>query len=599
MGILHRLFLALPLDRIPTSKNWKTVRVVLSSAQRPPLFCLLFTLPICTSLRSFSPHRSLCALVISFLPSPSFILPANVSLDLSRASFVDSSAESTNRRHLNSTRANTFQVSSPFKLQALKRPNASKPAYSIAIAPIFSMLFILPYAPDSNSYPHQQRALEIIQIAYYPFPSLFAMHKSLRLDNLAYLPISVRRFASPAANGSIDDLKRLITLLDEIHSEHTFAQCLPVFYANLDPGGIPTGVNVTTDEVTRAIMALDALHKLGVESKPAWQDLWTRIWPWIAFLHVHRGCLAQERDARPYLMFFLNLFCRDLDTKTLISQTDGVRSLIMEAWAFMLYTEKVDDRAFSRLSTLFPDMEVNDDKNLAELLEGAGGPIGSASIILKSIKKFVPNPRIPDGNIRDLEDVVQFLASFALCWDEESPRSISSALVSSGVVGALTAAACTIGDSHLRHSSAAGILLQSCNILRELLASHHAMRDSLRAGLLRLIIYGATIEIGRDGSSELGMTLATLRGFTVYYTVVAELEVGLRDVEHIVKAQEFQDSDFFQPWCDFVALANDRIALMKELHAKTSVSLKACDNMGVRSMLDYRQSPLILCCSVG
>ncbi|KAJ7832984.1 hypothetical protein B0H13DRAFT_2370646 [Mycena leptocephala] len=78
------------------------------------------------------------------------------------------------------------------------------------------------------------------------------MHPSLRLDNLAQLPISIRRFASEAANGSLDHLKRLLDLMERGKtSGEKSLLCLPVFYANLDPAGC---------RVTKATTPLRTAH---------------------------------------------------------------------------------------------------------------------------------------------------------------------------------------------------------------------------------------------------------------------------------------------------------------------------------------------------
>ncbi|KAF7371457.1 hypothetical protein MSAN_00782700 [Mycena sanguinolenta] len=97
------------------------------------------------------------------------------------------------------------------------------------------------------------------------------MHRSLRLDTLSLLPISIRRFAIPAANGSVDDLDHLLDLVEDDAARYT--QCLPVLYANLDPNRIPDEEHLNTDAVICANFALDTLaEKLDHMPKFTWPD---------------------------------------------------------------------------------------------------------------------------------------------------------------------------------------------------------------------------------------------------------------------------------------------------------------------------------------
>ncbi|KAJ7624245.1 hypothetical protein DFH06DRAFT_1142485 [Mycena polygramma] len=86
---------------------------------------------------------------------------------------------------------------------------------------------------------------------------------------------------SSAAKGSVEHLSRLIQVLNPIKNPETWISCLPIFYANLDPAGIPIGEEPTSPELSRAVFALGALRRIKLSRALAGADLWPRIWQWI------------------------------------------------------------------------------------------------------------------------------------------------------------------------------------------------------------------------------------------------------------------------------------------------------------------------------
>ncbi|KAJ6553296.1 hypothetical protein B0H19DRAFT_1156114 [Mycena capillaripes] len=413
------------------------------------------------------------------------------------------------------------------------------------------------------------------------------MHQWLRLENLALLPVSFRRFASAAANGSMEDFMRLTALLRKTEYSQIFTHCLPVFYANLDPAKIPTGEDVITLATTRALLALSALRKITAAEKPAWPDLWCRIWPWILFLHTYRdyfpGALS-PREPRQDLLFFIDCFRHDPETNALIGRTPGVRSLAMDAWWSLLNTKTpVDDPGFDHLCGLMYNIQADDDENLTEILEGVGGPSRLAGLILISISIFIPTTTITERNLVLLKALLVFLRSVVPEREDENEgirASVSAALVETRVVASLTVVSWMIGEAHPHHDSTAGILLDCCIILRGLLVWRRAVRNSLNAGLFRTIIYCATLTGGdSSGLTSLRELLTrTLPAATVYRTVLVELDAQFRNVALMARAEapEFQNTEFYQPWSYFVSLALGRIALVNEMD---SYNHKACDNM--------------------
>ncbi|KAJ7772376.1 hypothetical protein B0H16DRAFT_1714569 [Mycena metata] len=390
------------------------------------------------------------------------------------------------------------------------------------------------------------------------------MHPSLNLKNLELLPISVRRFATPAANGSIVDLDRLLKLLDGADAPKS-KNSLPVFYVDLDPSGIPTGEDLATDTVMLAILALKGLRAITDRDPetPAWSDLWPRIWAWIAFFDHFRESLAPPYT-KPDLYLDLLLFVMSLrripQVQPSVDQTPGLRTLVMSAWRFHIESASGMHGINSlwNLHHVLNGIPFKTPTDFAEIIAGSGGLQGLASLIVDSVKR-----------------IVQFIRQL----DVRSKELLYLPFIFGGVVGALTSAACAI-DRWDPHDT----LLRLLQVLRGLLGSHRTMREALRAGLLRVIANTIILKPHADGEFDIFQASGlqeilkrTLPGSTVYRSILAELEIRLQDIAPVIANPLFTDSDDFPAWSAFVNLAHDRIAFMKALEG--SGTLKACDNL--------------------
>ncbi|KAJ7131891.1 hypothetical protein C8R43DRAFT_956849 [Mycena crocata] len=422
------------------------------------------------------------------------------------------------------------------------------------------------------------------------------MHKFLRLDNLSLLPISVRRFASPAANGSVADFNRLLELLEDTTEDKTYTLCLPVFYANLNPARIPTDEDLSSPSVTLAIMALNGLHAIKKDHMPAGPDLWPRIWKWATFLFVYRDTLPELEDFESVgfdLLLFLACFGRDPTTSVAIYQTPSVRVSTMYAWESLLDTRNgAQHPGFNHLGRCFYTLAgmMLDGQTLAEVLEGAGGPANLASVVIRSINLFVPNPGMPlsDPTLLFLKGLVCFLSKIISVYDELSVdpadptrNTVSPALISAGVHRALTSIICTVSRPHAGYDDAPRILPQFFSVLLDLLYCPHAMSEALGAGLFEGIVFSGSLSTDhQDLSDELKTFLdTTVSVSTVHYRITAQLEQQLSEVEQIAKAPAFRNSPTYQPWSAFVVLAHERIALLNDLKSAMRISLRACDNL--------------------
>ncbi|KAJ7080232.1 hypothetical protein C8R44DRAFT_992500 [Mycena epipterygia] len=430
------------------------------------------------------------------------------------------------------------------------------------------------------------------------------MHKLLRLENISSLPLSLRPLAKLAANGSLEHLQQLLAILTQKKRDGRYTHCLPVFYANLDPAEIPTGEDLdASTAVTRASVALKALQIMNAdEAQASGPDLWPRIFAWISALHAYRGpvsSLTLGVNVCFDLLSFLQCFSNHPRTMELIEQTVGVRALVVHAWAALFESEKgADHPGFAYLCNFIHEsVQVDDPTNLAEILEAAGGPAALGSLVVKYIQLFVPSRQthVTERLLFFLDGIIAFLGNMQY---SEAGREISGALVSAGVVTALTSATCAVSGSTLTHEDIPESLLDAFEVLEGLLTvspSHRTISDALAAGLLPAIVHSSILCSTSDDikrTSLWNMVKNTLPASTVYYTVIVQLEAHILGAEAIVQTSGFNESPMFKIWDSFMVIAHGRIQLMKDLYSGQNLTSKACDNMEcgvIRPKVDFRR----------
>ncbi|KAJ7633579.1 hypothetical protein DFH06DRAFT_1222302 [Mycena polygramma] len=415
------------------------------------------------------------------------------------------------------------------------------------------------------------------------------MHQLLRLENLSSLPASLRRVAMPAARGSWTELNRLLLLLRGMESGTAWTNCLPIFYANLDPAGIPSGEDLDTPAARRAVLVMNPLRLLPPSYASVGMDLWPRVWEWTNFLHTYRDCippLRPQQDIAVDLLYVVTALINDPEIAAVMGQTTGVRAVLMRAFASLLDSEPSSgENEFAHLCTILRDfMDAHRPANLAEILDATDGPHALASLAVRYIKLFMPERRAAlttkplffyDGIVTFVSEVTEGAGDN---WD------IAGAFLSAGIVAPLTAAICALSESTVIHKGIEGPLLQCFQLLVNLFlvpGSHTAIRDAIDAGLLHAMIHASVVCDRAEELEESGLkTLITtvLPDATVYYSVLVALETQLPEVAEIAKLPGFKQSAMYDDWVYFANLAKERVKLLN--HFKSDhPSRKACDNM--------------------
>ncbi|KAJ7769906.1 hypothetical protein B0H16DRAFT_1715548 [Mycena metata] len=393
-------------------------------------------------------------------------------------------------------------------------------------------------------------------------------HRYLRLESLSILPISIRRFATPAANGSLPDLQRLVDALEGCGHEDKYTHSLPVFYSNLDPARIPNEESLTTDNVKAALLCFDGLQNIDQKQQDALSD---------DFAHQN-----VTMDA----LFFVRSFRRNEDARLLIDETVGVRALLMEAWILLLESKDPEPEQhpqFPDLAATLRDMPWDEPAHVAEVVDGCGGVEHFALRTMQTINIFVTPTisREPDTTVsvseRTLLVFKDILPFFRALTRDEIAQAFVSANVHDAVMSALVA--CTY--SRPQRPDTPGVVLHCFDVLFELVPWPHVMKSSLRIGLLGSFIYAANLPLDTHSHRMIGLRAILtkiLPALTVHPAILLELEKVLPGVEKLF-TPEIRQSWIFEHLHKFMTLAHDRIELLNQL--RSNAPLRACDNMDV------------------
>jgi hypothetical protein len=359
-----------------------------------------------------------------------------------------------------------------------------------------------------------------------------------------------------------------------------YLSALPVFFANLDPSGIPTGEDLATDAVARAVYAINGLHALGKYPPECGVDLWPRLWIWIEFLYSYREYLPRapmESDICFDLLYLINHLGADETVAKMIENTRGVRTLVTRGWALLFeLKEKSDHPGYSTLCDFLSlHMKASDPLNLEEIFDGAGGPTGLAVLIVQYLRFFIPDQRarLSMPILHMLDGPLELLADL-----DDKGGPIIRALLSAGIVPALTTVAYAIGEAQL---SGTGHLLLAlfASLVDKFLPSpsYIPISQALASGLLCATVRCAHMPEADEQTVVWHMLLVTLPASTVYCSVVAQLPAALLDAKDLTETPTFRALPIYRHWQAFYSLAQERIRFMQDM--TSIVSYKACDNM--------------------
>ncbi|KAJ7741812.1 hypothetical protein B0H16DRAFT_1890371 [Mycena metata] len=413
-------------------------------------------------------------------------------------------------------------------------------------------------------------------------------HRSLGLDNLSKLPLTYRRLANAAVNGTVLDLQKFLghCIASPFSKPKLF---LPVFFANLDPAGIPSvdqldfvsrGID---SPIARALLSLRALvvgRKSFELPEAASVDLWPRIWQWIYFLDTYREQFPEASDKESYALYVATILDlqTDRETSDLIDATPGVRVVVGRAWALFVGL----DNCFEELGFrdvcryLHQNLRPFDPRHISEVTGGIGSTTELASVIVRHLNHLTPLKEVP---------AAYYSEGILLILDKtDNNRILKDALLATGIVRALTSMLRLLGGTSPRDPT--GTLNNCLTIMSRIFTTYPApmcVPDALRAGILRAIITCAPAH-PRLREHMAHLVREILPPALIYHSVILCVDEALVGVSVWGYDPYFKRLPLFADWTRLIDLAQERAKIVHaydggEYPSKAAWNNPKCDNI--------------------
>ncbi|KAJ7433075.1 hypothetical protein B0H11DRAFT_2377101 [Mycena galericulata] len=413
------------------------------------------------------------------------------------------------------------------------------------------------------------------------------MHPDLRPGIISTLPI---RFATPALNGSLADFQKLTELLKrKPHSDP--AIFLPVYYANLDPAGIPTAAGLDSwtthvSPINRALLALEGTTHLWV-SGYRWPDgllsvLWQRIWSWVHFLASHNEIILpliplSEVDAYSLYMRSILEFLTNTTEVPLASFPLGIRMFCGRAWRITL--PPIPGRNTMAHSDvvrfLGNDTESGRPSNFKEYLEGVGTVNDFAALIIRHI-----HHAMPDGTPIFLHFQLSGMLRMLVDRNDHS-GPLHKALLDHGIVHWTTKLICHFANSLAEET--VDLVAMCFTLLQrafDAFSSYPAVTDALESNGFITLISRCAQRQGTHWNHYIRRLVQTvLPRSMVSYQVVRELSRCRTDGQRLLPVLDFQDAELSADWEHFNTLATETISTLQAYDSGAYQAIRACDNM--------------------
>ncbi|KAK6974560.1 hypothetical protein R3P38DRAFT_3132859 [Favolaschia claudopus] len=438
-------------------------------------------------------------------------------------------------------------------------------------------------------------------------------HPSLNLSNVNNLALSFQRRARAAASGdSPNDTLELVNGLYGM-AKKDLPFLVPVFYATLNPSGIPrllaqvnaqTHVNNFASQsilqlyVVQALFSLRGISFLALRDMIATEalpDLWDRVVPWMQFLDEYRehltGVEKLPQDVRYSLWLYLIRFFRKHEAiDKSIDSSFGLCVVVGRAWGHILAAkdkvEVIEEglRDISQLVGFWFRKKTWNAAAFDELLVGAGGSRTQlASLVIDHLQYIVPSPEtdITQDKILKLVGVVSFVVA-SINIRGQHDTAFRDALFSQGLVAMLTTL--IIGLCFSTQPIADIQLKSVLGAVTDYLSADPSPRRIIECGSLfpAMIVCAEArlIPVTREYLVELLQHV--LPSSTIYASVLGWLSAALYEIDENLTFNT-DDTEVHELWKSFRALAEDRIQTMhKSCYNPEFGSIKAertCDNL--------------------
>ncbi|KAJ7604460.1 hypothetical protein FB45DRAFT_1070371 [Roridomyces roridus] len=421
------------------------------------------------------------------------------------------------------------------------------------------------------------------------------MHPSLRIENIAGLPVPTKLLAMSAARGVVADVDQLFHLMSE--SPQALRLILfPVFYVHLNVDDLPllreqlksvSTLTLIPDRIECALLSLGALGGLQNDFVPEARDeVWSSAWAWIQFLEdeMNAKIAPGVKSADAIRVIFLRLltgFCSNPHPSPFTSQP-RIREFLAAGWAAAANDPETSPLLLSCAPLFFfANSDMANPTHSREIIAGAGGTMNHlASLIVRTIPRILPPPTPASNPDPDFNLEHRKLTLISILKLADHPP-LTNHLASHGIVDGLCQTLCAFGGSVTSNTSLVVSLTMSGLINNlDVFPSMTRVKEGLEAGLLRAVVLCACRQDARDFYARLeALLVSMIPQALVYHSVLSSMRAALNDVEPLTGSRAFRESKLFGVWQDFVRVTTDRLDLLARFDRGEIGRTRACDHI--------------------
>ncbi|KAJ7267762.1 hypothetical protein C8J57DRAFT_1509863 [Mycena rebaudengoi] len=365
---------------------------------------------------------------------------------------------------------------------------------------------------------------------------------------------------------------------------------LPVYYANLDPAGIPTAAGLDSwtthvSPINRALLSLEGTTHLWAASY-RWPDgllsaLWPRIWSWAHFLDVYNETILpfiplSEVDAYSlYMRSILDILTNSTEVP-LASFPPGIRMLFGRAWRITL--PPIPGRNTMAHSDVVRFLGTNTESgrpcNFRAYLQGVGTVNDFAALIIRHIAHAMP-----DGTPIYLHFQLSGMLRMLVERNDHS-GPLHMALLDHGIVRWTIKIICHFADSFAEQTVE---LIAMCFTLLQrafdAFPSYPAVAEALESNTFITLISRCAQRQGTHWNHYFRRLFETVLPRSMVSYQVRELSRCRIDEQRLLPVLDFQDAELSAAWERFNTLATATISILQAYDSGAYQAIRACDNM--------------------
>ncbi|KAJ7629074.1 hypothetical protein FB45DRAFT_48308 [Roridomyces roridus] len=426
------------------------------------------------------------------------------------------------------------------------------------------------------------------------------MHHALSLDALEHLPSYLRQSASAAAQGSEDDLRKMVLVAKEKPAPLSRIT-LPIFHAHLDPAKAEPALQkgTLTNEETRLLrlagLAFQGLFAMQELPKEAIPDLWPGLWRWSQLLLRHPAWFSDQ--AYIDIIAVICKIHRSSDTfaKT-IDAEPGFRVMLAQVWGILSTTNRWErgrqTTGFDSISYfLRSSVDLTNPQHLDDLIEGSGGNLEDFAALIVNFVTHLTTEAI-------LMSFDFMSAALSVMEHTEILRpDFPELLLERGIIRALVTTLRKMPFGSLPYNA----LDSGYRILIAYAFSrppcHVWFLEALQAGFLSLVASGLQNPRLIDEVLFQHSITDFLTSFLPYYSVLVKLGPQLADMGDKLDVELAERSPVWDAWEHFMESADEFMRMKQIYDSPDRVTMRACDNVDCNVLSiksDFRRCS---CCS--